>query len=82
MSFETQNSSNLNSDDAQQICPQLLEEIANDDELKTLTDEEIKAVFGGRRLIKPMYGVVIKPPIFPSPWVRPMYGLSMPRFFK
>jgi hypothetical protein len=78
MSFENQNSSNLNSDDAQQICPQLLEEIANDDELKTLTDEEIKAVFGGRRLIKPMYGVVIKPPIFPGPWVRPMYGLSMP----
>jgi hypothetical protein len=82
MSFENQNSSNINSDYAQQICPQLLEEIANDDELKTLTDEEIKAVFGGRRLIKPMYGVVIKPPIFPSPWVRPMYGLSMPRFFK
>ena len=82
MSFENQNSSNINSDDAQQICPQLLEEIANDDELKTLTDEEIKAVFGGRRLIKPMYGVVIKQPIFPSPWVRPMYGLSMPRFFK
>ena len=75
MSFETQNSSNLNSDDAQQICPQLLEEIANDDELKTLTDEEIKAVFGGRRLIKPMYGVVIKPPIL----VRPMYGLSVPQ---
>jgi hypothetical protein len=81
MSFESQNSSNLNSDDAQQICPQLLEEIANDDELKTLTEEEIKAVFGGLR-IKPMYGVVIKPPIFPRPWVRPMYGLSMPGFFK
>jgi hypothetical protein len=81
MSFENQNSSNLNSDDAQQICPQLLAEIANDDELKTLTDEEIKAVFGGRRL-KPMYGVVIKRPIFPGPWVRPMYGLSMPGFFK
>ena len=56
MSFETQNSSNLNSDDAQQICPQLLEEIANDDELKTLTEEEIKSVFGG--FIRPMYGVV------------------------
>jgi hypothetical protein len=55
MSFETKNSSNLNSDDAQQICPQLLEEIANDDELKTLTEEEIKAVFGGLRiLVKPL----------------------------
>jgi hypothetical protein len=76
MSFETQNSSNLNSDDAQQICPQLLEEIANDDELKTLTEEEIKAVFGGLRpLVKPIYGVVIKPPIL----VRPMYGLSVPQ---
>ena len=69
MSFETQNSSNLNSDDAQQICPQLLEEIANDDELKTLTDEEIKAVFGGRTMML-MYGCVIKP-IVTQPIVRP-----------
>jgi hypothetical protein len=76
MSFETQNSSNLNSDDAQQICPQLLEEIANDDELKTMTEEEIKAVFGGFR-IKPMYGVVLKPK--PPFWVRPIYGLSVPQ---
>jgi hypothetical protein len=74
MSFESQNSSNLNSDNAQQICPQLLEEIANDDELKTLTEEEINAIFGGFR-IKPMYGVIVKPPIS----VRPIYGLSVPR---
>ena len=62
MSFETQNSSNLNSDDAQQICPQLLEEIANDDELKTLTEEEIKAVLGGRPIVRPpmpTYGIAI-----------------------
>ena len=59
MSFETQNSSNLNSDDAQQICPQLLEEIANDDELKTLTDEEIKAVLGGFCNKTLIYGGVI-----------------------
>jgi hypothetical protein len=58
MSFETQNSSNLNSDNAQQICPQLLEEIANDDELKTLTEEEIKAVFGGFRFKGLMYGSI------------------------
>ena len=74
MSFETQNSSNLNSDEAQQICPQLLEEIANDDELQTLTEEEIKAVFGGRRMMM-MYGVVrpnrgsVKPIVRPFwPW--------------
>ena len=80
MSFENQNSSNLNSDDAQQICPQLLEEIANDDELKTLTEEEIKAVFGGLRpLVKPIYGVVIKPPIWVRPILRPIYGLSVPQ---
>jgi hypothetical protein len=59
VSFETQNSSNLNSDDAQQVCPQLLEEIANDDELKTLTEEEIKAVFGGFRFKRLIYGSVI-----------------------
>ena len=79
MSFETQNSSNLNSDDAQQICPQLLEEIANDDELKTLTDEEIKAVFGGRTMMLIYGGVrkpivtqpIVRPPriIFPFPWL-------------
>ncbi|MFN9174166.1 MAG: hypothetical protein ACK58N_06525 [Synechocystis sp.] len=69
MSFETQNSSNLNSDDAQQICPQLLAEIANDEELKTLTEEEINAVFGGR----------IKPILVNA---KPTYGLSIPRFFK
>jgi hypothetical protein len=76
MSFETQNSSNLNSDDAQQICPQLLEEIANDDELKTLREEEIKAVFGGRHMMM-MYGGVrpnpgpVKPPV--KPIVRPFW---------
>jgi hypothetical protein len=59
MSFKIQNSSDLNSDDAQQICPQLLEEIANDDELKTLTEEEIKAVFGGFRFKGLIYGSVI-----------------------
>ena len=48
MSFESQNLSNLNASATQQICPKLLEEIANDDELKNLTEEEIKAVFGGR----------------------------------
>ena len=72
MSFETQNSSDLNPDDAQQICPQLLEEIANDDELKTLTEEEIKAVFGGRRMML-MYGAIITRPNFTRPnfpWFR------------
>jgi hypothetical protein len=67
MSFETKNSSNLNLDDAQQISPQLLEEIVNDDELKTLTEEEIKAVFGGRRMML-IYGGVSKP--IASPFAR------------
>ena len=68
MSFENQNSSNINSDDAKQICPQLLEEIANDDELKTLTDEEIKAVFGGIRMMLIYGGITRKDKNFS--WLR------------
>ena len=66
MSFETKNSSNLNSDDAQQICPQILEEIANDDELKTLTEEEIKAIFGGRTVMPVQIYGVVSPPTEPK----------------
>lgn len=50
----------------------VLDEIANDDELKDLTEEDLKALVGGWLDIHQIYG---SPLPFPSIIVRPMYGL-------
>ncbi|NCS30980.1 MAG: hypothetical protein GPJ18_21570 [Microcystis aeruginosa F13-15] len=47
----------------------ILKEIANDEELKSLTEEDIKAIFGGKGVkpVKPPYGGVL--PLQPSSYL-------------
>ncbi|MCA2694559.1 MULTISPECIES: hypothetical protein [unclassified Microcystis] len=54
----------------------VLDEIANDDELKDLTEEDLKAIIGGGLNIHQIYG---SPLPFPFIIVRPMYGLPADR---
>ena len=46
----------------QDFRTQVLAEIAADDELKTLTEEDLKAIFGGRAARQQIYGTTIIAP--------------------
>jgi hypothetical protein len=59
MSCEQGKCKSSNLENNHQDCSLIFKEIVNDEELKTLTEEDIKAIFivGGGRL-QPAYGVI------------------------
>ncbi|MBW4615627.1 MAG: Nif11-like leader peptide family natural product precursor [Desmonostoc vinosum HA7617-LM4] len=71
----------------EQYTTQVLESISGEGELKDLDEKELEAVFGGassilgRPDIRPLYGVVIWPPIkWPPIGPQPLYGIVQPMY--
>jgi predicted ribosomally synthesized peptide with nif11-like leader len=63
----------------EEYTTQLLESTAAEGELQDLGEKELEAVFGGflgKPTIRPLYGVVVWPPIkWPPIYPQPLYGI-------
>ncbi|MBD2357977.1 Nif11-like leader peptide family natural product precursor [Tolypothrix sp. FACHB-123] len=68
---------NFTQEEFEEYTTQLLESNA-DSELQDLGEKELEAVFGGflgKPIIRPLYGVVVWPPIkWPPIYPQPLYG--------
>ncbi|TRV42055.1 MAG: hypothetical protein EWV42_04505 [Microcystis panniformis Mp_GB_SS_20050300_S99D] len=58
MSCELEKCESSNLANNYQDCSLILREIANDEELKDLTEEDLKAIIGGKQIKFQMYGSV------------------------